>query len=55
MQSGGKVIDIRNADSPGFGNWPKSIALAKLVIAAPALIARIDAAILAGRRQPRCS
>ena len=33
VQSGGKVIDVRNADSPGFGNWPKSIALAKLVIA----------------------
>jgi hypothetical protein len=33
VQSGGQIIDIRNADSPGFGNWPKSIALAKLVIA----------------------
>lgn len=33
VQSAAKVIDIRNADSPGFGNWPKSIALAKLVIA----------------------
>jgi hypothetical protein len=33
VQSGSKVIDVRNADSPGYGNWPKSIALAKLVIA----------------------
>jgi hypothetical protein len=33
VQSGSKIIDVRNADSPGFGNWPKSIALAKLVIA----------------------
>jgi hypothetical protein len=33
VQSGGKTIDIRNADSPGFGKWPKSIALAKLIIA----------------------
>jgi hypothetical protein len=33
VQSGGQIIDIRNADSPGFGNWPKSVALAKLVIA----------------------
>jgi hypothetical protein len=28
-----RVIDIRSADSPGFGSWPKSTALAKLVIA----------------------
>jgi len=33
VQSGAKTIDIRNADSPGFGKWPKSIALAKLIIA----------------------
>ncbi len=33
VQSGSKVIDVRNADSPGFGSWPKSVALAKLVIA----------------------
>jgi hypothetical protein len=33
VQSGGQIIDIRSADSPGFGNWPKSVALAKLVIA----------------------
>jgi len=32
VAAGGKTIDIRSADS-GFGNWPKSIALAKLVIA----------------------
>jgi hypothetical protein len=33
VAAGGKTIDIRSADSTGFGNWPKSIALAKLVIA----------------------
>jgi hypothetical protein len=33
VQSGSHIIDIRNADSPGFGSWPKSTALAKLVIA----------------------
>jgi hypothetical protein len=33
VQSGGKTIDIRGADSPGYGNWPKSIALAKHIIA----------------------
>jgi hypothetical protein len=32
VAAGGKTIDIRSADN-GFGNWPKSIALAKLVIA----------------------
>ena len=31
--SGSHLIDIRNADSPGFGKWPKSSALAELVIA----------------------
>jgi hypothetical protein len=34
VAAGGKTIDIRSADS-NFGNWPKSIALAKLVIAGP--------------------
>jgi hypothetical protein len=33
VQSGSQIIDVREADSPGYGNWPKSIALAKLVIA----------------------
>lgn len=33
VQSGSQIVDIRNADSPGFGSWPKSTALAKLVIA----------------------
>jgi hypothetical protein len=33
VQSGGKVIDIRNADETPEGGWPKSVALAKLVIA----------------------
>jgi hypothetical protein len=33
VQSGSQIIDVRGADSPGYGNWPKSIALAKLVIA----------------------
>lgn len=33
VQSGGKTIDIRNADESPEGGWPKSVALAKLVIA----------------------
>jgi hypothetical protein len=32
VAAGGKTIDIRGADTSGAG-WPKSIALAKLVIA----------------------
>ena len=32
VQSGGKTIDIRSADAGPSDGWPKSIALAKLVI-----------------------
>jgi hypothetical protein len=34
VAAGGKTIDIRNADQTPSGGWPKSVALAKLVIAA---------------------
>jgi hypothetical protein len=30
---GNTVIDIREADSPGFGKWPKSTAVANIIIA----------------------
>jgi hypothetical protein len=33
VQHGGTIIDIRNGDSPGFGKWPKSTAIANAIIA----------------------
>jgi hypothetical protein len=33
VQRGSTIIDIRNGDSPGFGKWPKSAAIATAVIA----------------------
>ena len=30
---GNTVIDIREGDSPGFGKWPKSTAIANVIIA----------------------
>jgi hypothetical protein len=32
VQHGGTIIDIRNGDSPGFGKWPKSTAIANAII-----------------------
>jgi hypothetical protein len=33
VQHGSTIIDIRNGDSPGFGKWPKSAAIANAIIA----------------------
>ena len=33
VQHGGTIIDIRDGDSPGFGKWPKSTAIANAIIA----------------------
>lgn len=33
VQHGSTIIDIRNGDSPGFGKWPKSAAIANTIIA----------------------
>ena len=33
VQHGGTIIDIRGADSPGYGKWPKSTAIANAIIA----------------------
>jgi hypothetical protein len=33
VQHGGTIIDVRNGDSPGFGKWPKSTAIANAIIA----------------------
>ncbi|MGH7022337.1 MAG: hypothetical protein ACREEB_01960 [Caulobacteraceae bacterium] len=33
VQKGGVIIDIRNGDSPGFGKWPKSAAIANAIFA----------------------
>ena len=33
VQHGSTIIDIRNGDSPGFGKWPKSTAIANAIIA----------------------
>ena len=32
VQHGSTIIDIRNGDSPGFGKWPKSAAIANAII-----------------------
>jgi hypothetical protein len=33
VQHGTTIIDIRDADTPGFGKWPKSTAIANAIIA----------------------
>ena len=33
VEHGGTIIDIRDGDSPGYGKWPKSAAIANLIIA----------------------
>ena len=33
VQRGSTIVDIRNGDSPGFGKWPKSAAIANAVFA----------------------
>jgi hypothetical protein len=34
VQKGSTIVDIRSADSPGFGKWPKSEAIARAILSA---------------------